>query len=126
MNKKCYRCGSEKPQSLFSRGQDWCKKCASEYARALWRDNESHRRRINERKRRIIKENESIIRAAKSVPCADCGGSFPHYIMDLHHVGPKRAVIGRLVCCKKEVVVNEIRNCIVLCANCHRARTYGG
>lgn len=68
----------------------------------------------------------AFIRAAKSVPCMDCGGTFDPVCMDFDHRPgeTKIANVGTLVHSSMEVVVREIAKCDVVCANCHRLRTY--
>jgi hypothetical protein len=67
-----------------------------------------------------------FIRKAKSVPCADCGQSFPYYVMDFDHRPDEK---------KEFLMVNyrgvgqarleqEMAKCDVVCSNCHRIRTY--
>ena len=67
-----------------------------------------------------------FIARAKQRPCADCGVSYPHYMMDFDHVTlPKLFVIGNSYVSRSlEEVANEIEKCDVVCANCHRARTW--
>lgn len=62
----------------------------------------------------------------KSIPCMDCGGSFPPCAMDFDHRDPstKSSVItfmrfGRLARYQREVM-----KCDLVCANCHRIRTH--
>jgi len=70
-----------------------------------------------------------MLRKAKSVPCADCGLSFPYYVMDFdHRPGPVKCfnlanVAGqtRISLARLEA---EIAKCDVVCANCHRIRTH--
>lgn len=63
---------------------------------------------------------------AKNVPCADCGKSYPYYVMDFDHVrGTKVLRISAMQDRKLEVLEEEIAKCDVVCANCHRERTYG-
>jgi hypothetical protein len=61
-------------------------------------------------------------------PCADCGVRYPHYVLDYDHRPgcQKRANLSILVKrgAKKEVLLAEIAKCDLVCANCHRARTY--
>jgi hypothetical protein len=63
----------------------------------------------------------------KTVPCADCGQSYPPYIMDFDHVrGVKRfnvSEFGRHIAA--ETLAKELAKCDVVCANCHRERTHG-
>jgi len=72
-------------------------------------------------------EIQSLIRACKDVPCADCGKRYPFYVMDFDHVenGKERAVGSMHNFLNPEKVIEEILKCEVVCANCHRIRTYG-
>lgn len=58
-------------------------------------------------------------------PCVDCGNSYPFYIMDFHHRDPstKSFTIGDTPR-GKNLVLDEIAKCDVLCANCHRERDH--
>jgi hypothetical protein len=71
---------------------------------------------------------KALLVGAKSVPCMDCGGSFPHYVMDLDHVrGVKRACVSRMVTAEQYSladIIAEIAKCDPVCANCHRERTH--
>lgn len=76
------------------------------------------------RRRKKIRD---LIIKTKDVPCADCLKKYPYYVMDLDHVkGEKKfnlATAGnRLVSLEK--VKEEIGKCEVVCANCHRIRTF--
>lgn len=64
------------------------------------------------------------IEKCKNNPCQDCGQSFPAYVMDFHHRNPdeKITVVGRTRSIK--AAKNEIEKCDLLCANCHRTRTW--
>ena len=82
-------------------------------------------KRIQDRKNRIRDE----VRAYKeSHPCADCNNFFKHYILDFNHLDPSTKLynVAELMnngSIKK--VWEEIAKCNLLCANCHRERTYG-
>lgn len=69
----------------------------------------------------------ALIQSAKSVPCADCGESYPTYVMDFHHEGGKLFEMGTRSSIPKSLckIKAEIEKCIVLCSNCHRERTHG-
>lgn len=61
----------------------------------------------------------------KSRPCHDCGGSFLPECMDFDHVrGEKVMSVGLLVAGKLERLEAEIVKCDLVCANCHRIRTF--
>lgn len=62
---------------------------------------------------------------AKSVPCADCGIQYPPYVMDFDHVRGEKIAAPGLLYTQVEAFQIEIAKCEVVCANCHRERTYG-
>ncbi|OXR46664.1 hypothetical protein B7C42_01639 [Nocardia cerradoensis] len=77
----------------------------------------------NSRRYRDI--NRSIIREAKSKPCADCGVSYPYYVMQFDHLGDKKFNIGAIgPTASRKRLLAEIAKCDVVCANCHAERSY--
>lgn len=80
-----------------------------------------------ERHRGNRRKIEDYIREYKeSRGCLDCGKMYPYYILDFDHVKEKKFNISRFsettnsLCIVKE----EIEKCEVVCANCHRIRTW--
>lgn len=77
------------------------------------------------RKRNPVSVGMDIIKQAKDVPCADCGKRYPHYVMDFDHVREgKLANVSNLAKGNVDTLLAEIAKCDVVCANCHRERTY--
>lgn len=75
----------------------------------------------------------SVVREAKSKPCADCGHLFHYCCMDFDHrpgEEKKFEIARRGRSSGVETLLAEIAKCDVVCANCHRLRTwkrqYGG
>ena len=62
----------------------------------------------------------------KSRPCMDCGGTFPACAMDYDHRNPteKSFDISMTMTRSWDVILAEIQKCDVVCANCHRIRTF--
>jgi hypothetical protein len=62
----------------------------------------------------------------KDKPCLDCGVKYPHYVMEFDHISDNKvASIADLMMYKAwQTVLDEIAKCELVCANCHRARTY--
>ena len=134
--KRCPSCGVQKPHSDFTRNrrrpdglQSYCTDCSRAYQRRHYaRYSEKYRARAqvrNEQKRAVIRR---IIKAAKARPCADCGVEYPAFVMDFDHLDPrqKRFTIGHAYrTWRTSELLAEIRKCDVVCANCHRIRTYG-
>ncbi len=72
-----------------------------------------------------LQNNKAIIRTFKSVPCADCGVTYPYYVMDFDHKrGPKKLNVSRMINKTTGALLKEIDKCEVVCANCHRIRTH--
>ena len=94
----------------------------------------ARRKHYHENKQQYLDRNAAslaeclrIMQDAKSVPCMDCGQSYPHYVMDFDHRNPtqKIAEVGRMARHGKRKLLEEIAKCDVVCANCHRERTHG-
>lgn len=68
------------------------------------------------------------LRELRTVPCADCGENFPPHVMDFDHREPstKSFNLGGSTAMLKSraALLEEIAKCDIVCANCHRARTY--
>jgi hypothetical protein len=81
------------------------------------------------RQKRWESRREYII-SKKNIPCMDCGGTFPDYCMDFHHLDEdtKHEAIGRksfietMKKCSIKKIDEEIAKCVLVCANCHRIR----
>lgn len=72
-----------------------------------------------------IRQRE-YLRQVKSRPCADCGVQYPYYVMDFdHREGEKEFFeMNRVSYVSMRAIKQEIEKCDVVCANCHRERTY--
>ena len=67
-----------------------------------------------------------LIEDLKNSPCTDCGKSYPPYVMDFDHKDPSQKAFGPAEIYRNlEQVLAEIEKCELVCANCHRERTYG-
>lgn len=61
----------------------------------------------------------------KNNPCRDCGDCFPPEAMDFDHVrGKKIASIAQMRSRAWTQVLIELAKCELVCANCHRIRTW--
>jgi hypothetical protein len=80
-----------------------------------------------EEKRAMWRRQAAMLDRLRDVPCMDCGGRFPPCSMDFDHRDPgtKRsrvpALIGRAADAR---ILAEVAKCDIVCANCHRARTF--
>jgi hypothetical protein len=61
----------------------------------------------------------------ENVPCVDCGVKYPYYVMDFDHLEDKKFNISYLAATGRIGTLKmEIAKCEIVCANCHRKRTY--
>jgi hypothetical protein len=131
--RKCYRCGQSKPVDDFSwrrrhKGQrdSFCKPCRSAYGREHYLANkERYIAQAAVVKERVARERTFwLIEYFKTHPCVDCGQDDPVVLEFDHVLGEKEFDVGRAVYGRNwESILEEIRKCEVVCANCHRRRT---
>ena len=80
-----------------------------------------------EQRRRRWTWHAQVLDDLRGVPCADCGGRFPPFAMDFDHRegSDKRIGVTRMVGrAGIKAILAEAAKCDIVCANCHRARTY--
>jgi hypothetical protein len=77
---------------------------------------------------RVYYELSEWVNSLKDKPCMDCGGSFPAVCMDYDHRPgeKKKALIAWMVSNRysRKAILEEIAKCDLVCANCHRVRTW--
>jgi hypothetical protein len=109
--------------------QSYCRDCRRKYVRDHYlRNAMRYRESASSRNKLRRGEVRRLIREAKDRPCSDCGDRFPYFVLDFdHRPGTEKLFnIGRdaLARCSIDALRREIAKCDVVCANCHRARTY--
>lgn len=81
-----------------------------------------------QRKREARDRNKEYIRQVKEKhPCADCGEWYHFSQMDFDHItGKKKHNLARYANSAVSIstIKDEIKKCEVVCANCHRYRTW--
>jgi len=78
-------------------------------------------------KQRMWQEHAALLHDLRSVPCADCGSRFDVCAMDFDHRDPgaKRYTVTRMVGkADTQAILEEVAKCDIVCANCHRLRTW--
>jgi len=88
-----------------------------------------HRTREHNRRHIEISNLSKIINPFKNAPCADCNVQYSAYVMDFDHRDPEDKLfnISKPHSQNKEAIAGillEINKCDVVCANCHRIRTF--
>lgn len=89
---------------------------------------ESVKVNYNTRRRSYRRVIDKHIREYKEYfGCIDCGEKYPYYMLDLDHISDdKKFNISnyRRYTQDIDIIKEEISKCEVVCANCHRIRTY--
>lgn len=78
-----------------------------------------------QKKRGLWKKRTEELKS--NTPCLDCGLQYPHYVMDFDHRpdAEKRFNISHAgSITSTQALEEEIAKCDVVCANCHRHRTF--
>lgn len=106
-------------------------KLAKKEAQRRWyeKNKERHKANVAARNAEIRTRARVFVKELKeSTPCADCGNFFPHFVMDFDHLGEidKEAIVSKLVGSGYDIprIKREIEKCELVCANCHRIRTF--
>jgi hypothetical protein len=128
--KTCSKCKVSKPVSEFNfrntaagMYQSYCKECGKRLTRSHYRNN---KRQYLDRNVRSYMKRRELMRQIKSRACADCGIQYPFYVMDFDHREgeTKEYELNRVDRMTTRALLREIEKCDVVCANCHRVRTY--
>jgi hypothetical protein len=128
--KLCGKCETLKLETEFAfknkaKGllQSYCKECQKDYAKSHYAKDVAY---YVEKAQRRRQRKASFIREAREVPCADCGGIFPFYMMEFDHKEPslKDFNVASMSNNSWAEIRAEIEKCDVVCANHHRERTY--
>ena len=88
---------------------------------------EGQKSKTNLRNRNSKGKKRQYVSAVKeSSPCADCKINYPAHVMEFDHInGDKSYNISQMVHnCSWDDLLEEIDKCEVVCANCHRQRTW--
>lgn len=79
-----------------------------------------------------IAQNDSrkdllVLEIFGSYSCKICGYSKCRQALECHHIDPsiKEYEISNLNSCNKDIILQELKKCILVCANCHREIHYG-
>lgn len=133
--KLCTICKSTKELSEFNKHskkpdglQTVCRDCNRKRSRAYYQRNlEKHRATTAARSRKQAALLRAYVLEQKQRPCMDCGNTFIPFAMDFDHVrGRKVSNISMMVRSggSLEKLKAEIAKCDLVCAVCHRVRTW--
>jgi ArsR family metal-binding transcriptional regulator len=124
--KTCGNCKRDLPCSAFNRAgaglQHWCRDCFRDY---FARRGATHLDQVvASRAKRVAAAKAHTVKYLRAHPCADCGESDVR-VLDFDHIGEKRELMSSLVArgAPWTRILEEIAECEVRCANCHRRVT---
>jgi hypothetical protein len=132
MDKKCSSCSVIKDITEFGLRhknkeyrQAFCKGCAAERSILYYKQ---HKKKILGKALKAQEEDRIWLRELKdNKPCMDCKVVHRHFALDYDHRDPskKLAAVGNVLNRNgREAALKEMSKCDLICANCHRYRTY--
>ncbi|MEK6208432.1 MAG: hypothetical protein AABM32_12420 [Chloroflexota bacterium] len=71
--------------------------------------------------------HRNLLAESRTVPCLDCGRTFPFFVMQFDHRDPseKKYMVSQMVGrVGRDTILAEVAKCDVVCTNCHRDRSY--
>lgn len=129
--KTCAKCKISKKESDFSmkkadRGwlQPYCIPCNREHKSEWYKKNK--KKVADKNKDHLNRNKRFVLDYLSNNPCVDCGEQ-DLVVLEFDHVsGTKRGNVTALMRarCSLETLKEEIDKCEVVCANCHKRRTY--
>jgi hypothetical protein len=130
-SRRCGRCKKSLPVTAFARYgngyQSYCRQCQKEYDAAWYQANKERRKAKVKVDREVHREWMDSLK--EGIPCTDCGRTYPTYVMEWDHLPEaiKRLVLSnaRRSAFSKKRILEELEKCELVCANCHRERTFG-
>ena len=132
--RRCGRCGQLKPVEEFAwrrkklgQRHNYCRPCHAAYHRQHYLANRQRyidQAQANKRCARRAK-TEQLLAYLATHPCIDCGETDP-LVLEFDHISDDKSFeVARAMSDKSwSTILAEIAKCEVVCANCHRRRTY--
>lgn len=128
--KYCNGCETEKPEDEFyfrnkEKGtrQGRCKVCFADRDQALYRAGKRKGSSVESQEARRLRNLGYIYSVLSGTSCMDCGNSDIE-VLEFDHLGDKTDTISKMQTASLERLKVEVAKCEVVCANCHKKRTY--
>ena len=132
MKKYCKKCSTFKNESDFrpnkrrkSGLQPYCEICDKNFQKEWYRNNRERTKAksiFNNTKNRN-RNLQYVLNYFMEHPCAVCGETDLR-VLEFDHIKPgKIKSVAKLMSGSLLIIINEIKKCQVLCANCHRKKT---
>lgn len=130
----CSTCSNDYAEDCFPRKANGerrkqCKFCKRVACRRYYVNNKSdYVARALKKNKETRRKLRHMLDTLKSVPCADCGKTFPPCAMDFDHRDrtSKSDNVATLAVRNGSIraIMDEIAKCDIVCACCHRIRTF--
>ena len=136
MLKHCGKCNNHKSIDDFSFKnkkknirQNMCKSCHKNYMKEHYTNNKlSYKEKATLSNIKYISRNRDWVSEFKQdKPCADCGNTYHPCAMDFDHINDDKIdSISKMMnqAVSIDTIISEIQKCELVCAVCHRIRTY--
>lgn len=87
---------------------------------------EKNKSKYGESSKAARMRRKALMAEIKDKPCLDCGLSYPHYVMEFDHTEDNKvdSIANLMLRAGWQTILDEVAKCELVCANCHRARTY--
>ena len=133
INLKCSKCKEEKDESNFGwrktgvKRNGICKECVRIYNQNHYKKNlEYYKRKTRRSNKQTYDRNSKFLLEVKmGNPCEKCGENRPETLV-FDHIDPKDKKYNISFMRARyslNAILNEIKKCRILCANCHSIRT---
>ncbi len=134
--KPCSKCNKNLNLDLFYQRKsgtrsgeyyDRCKNCMMARGKIYYHLNHDRQLKLAlVRTKKSYYKKRAIIESLKNVPCSDCGIVYPTCVMDFDHKDRSEKInsVSHMLRDPLDCIMKEISKCDIVCANCHRIRTY--
>jgi len=132
--KKCSKCNTVKNIDEFALNktrydgrQGICKECQRANQKHWYNENKvRHKKNVRKNRKTNIVECKKYIDEIKLNPCVDCKNIFHPVQMDFDHISGKKFRSISKLCGLGQLdkIKEELKKCELVCACCHRLRTY--
>lgn len=132
--KRCSKCREVKPETdFYKKGKHLhskCIPCHKAYHASWYREHPGRREIVRKAQIKFRRNIRDYIRELKdNKACMDCKISYPHYVLDYDHRPGENKLynvsnIASRINWNKDKIDQEIAKCDLVCANCHRIRTW--
>ena len=119
LDESCFKSNSSKKDKL----QGQCIECQKQYRRQHYLDNKQ--KYIDKASKRSKKVREEWQKFKSTLKCSRCEENHPACLQFHHTDDNKEECVSRLIgIASLKKAIEEIKKCIVLCANCHFKEHY--